>query len=111
MMYKCIFILNGLSLNHKIENVILIFKNESRAMNVLQDAGIMLAFFTGKKSIKRDNNPLSIQRNGISKGNLGFIFIKLLTDNRWDYLKRIIKVLQGDDCRRGFANISSANSQ
>lgn len=62
-----------------------------REMDILQSAGIKLAFSTENKSFSQNNNPLSIPRNGISKGSLVFTLTKLISGRHWSKLKEIIK--------------------
>lgn len=58
-----------------------------REMNLLRDCGIRLAFSTENKRFSKADNPLSIPRTGISKGNLWFILAKMTLGSSWDTWK------------------------
>jgi peptidoglycan/xylan/chitin deacetylase (PgdA/CDA1 family) len=72
----------------------------NREVEILKEKGIKLAFTTENKIIKCSDNPLTIPRKGISKGNSSFIIIKLIAGKRWDLLKRITKGKQSIDYRK-----------
>jgi len=72
-----------------------------REMDVLKEAGIKLAFSTEKKSLDKGDNPMSVPRNGITKGNTGFILGKLIAGSRWDKIKKSVKGKQESDFRCG----------
>ncbi len=80
-----------------------------REMNILKSMNIKLAFSTENKSFSIKDNPLSIPRNGISKGNKSFLFMKLLLGNKWDIVKRIFNGKQEDDYRKDIRNIILQN--
>lgn len=58
-----------------------------REMEILKMSGIKLAFSTENKRFSKSDDPLSVPRTGISKGNIPFIFAKLFFGSRWDILK------------------------
>ncbi|MCL6260435.1 polysaccharide deacetylase family protein [Aquiflexum sp. TKW24L] len=58
-----------------------------REMEILRESGIKLAFSTENKRFSKSDDPLSVPRTGISKGNIPFIFAKLFFGSRWDILK------------------------
>ncbi len=60
-----------------------------REMELLKECGISLAFSTENKRFSMEDNPLSVPRTGISKGNLSFIYLKLLFGSGWDILKEL----------------------
>ncbi|HOJ16039.1 MAG TPA: polysaccharide deacetylase family protein [Caldisericia bacterium] len=80
-----------------------------REMNFLKGMNIKLAFSTENKSFSIKDNPLSIPRNGISKGNKWFLFMKLILGNKWDKVKRIFMGKQEDDYRKEIRNIIIQN--
>lgn len=62
-----------------------------REINILRDVGVKLAFSTENKTIIQRDNPLSVPRNGISKGSKAFILVKLMIGKNWDLLRNLIK--------------------
>lgn len=64
---------------------------DQREVNILKNAGVRLAFSIENNTINPNDNPLSIPRNGISKGNTSFIIAKLIAGKRWDWIKKLIK--------------------
>ena len=61
-----------------------------REMNILKECGIRLAFSTENNTIKQNNNPLAIPRNGITKGNKYFILTKLSAGKKWVWIKKML---------------------
>jgi len=62
-----------------------------REIDILKKCGIRLAFSTENNTIKQNNNPFAIPRNGITRGNKYFILAKLFSGKKWVYLKKILK--------------------
>ncbi len=73
---------------------------DHREINILKDNNIKTAFSTENKALSKNDNPLSIPRNGISYGSKSFVFIKLLSGKRWVEIKKLLKGKQEDDQRR-----------
>lgn len=71
----------------------------NREIKILENLGVKMAFSTEPRTIKKNDNLLSIPRIGISKGNTAFIFTKLLLGNKYKSIKRIIKGKQENDFR------------
>jgi len=82
-----------------------------REMNFLKAMNIKLAFSTENKSFTIKDNPLSIPRNGISKGNKSFLFIKLLLGSKWDKVKKLCLGKQEDDYRKEIRDIIAKNNR
>ena len=76
-----------------------------REMNFLKAMNIKLALSTENKSFSIKDNPLNIPRNGISKGNKSFLFMKLLIGSKWDIVKKLCLGKQEDDYREEIRNI------
>jgi len=76
-----------------------------REMNFLKAMNIKLALSTENKSFSIKDNPLNIPRNGISKGNKSFLFMKLLMGSKWDIVKKLCLGKQEDDYREEIRNI------
>lgn len=70
-----------------------------REMKILKECGIKLAFSTQNKRFSKNDSPLSIPRNGITKGNKNFILAKLIFGNTWVQMRRLIKGKQEFDYR------------
>lgn len=70
-----------------------------REIKILESCKIKLAFTTEKRRFTKFDNPLSIPRNGISKGGSSFILIKLLLGNNWATLRKFLKGKQEMDYR------------
>ncbi len=62
-----------------------------REMDILANSGIKLSFSTENKTFSKNDNPLSIPRNGLTKGGAFFILTKLLLGRKWETLKKRIK--------------------
>jgi len=82
-----------------------------REMNLLKAMNIKLAFSTENKSFSIKDNPLNIPRNGISKGNKSFLFMKLLIGSKWDIVKKLCLGKQEDDYREEIRDIIAKNSR
>ncbi len=74
----------------------------AREMNTLKSAGIKMAFSTEARSFQEGDNLFKIPRNGISKGSIPFIFIKLLLGTKYKKIKRILKGKQENEYRAKF---------
>lgn len=59
----------------------------NREFELLKEAGIRLAFSTENKRFSMEDNPLSIPRTGISKGNSLFIVAKMAMGSEWEKWK------------------------
>lgn len=70
-----------------------------REIKILESCKIKLAFTTEKRRFTKFDNPLSIPRNGISKGGSSFILIKLLLGDNWSLLRKFLKGKQEMDYR------------
>lgn len=70
-----------------------------REMDLLKQSGIKISFSTENKPFSRNDNFLSIPRNGLTYGSRYFILMKLFTGSRWDLVKRLIKGKQDKDYR------------
>ncbi len=70
-----------------------------REIDTLKEFGIKLAFSTEHKAINKNDDIYSIPRNGLSKGNIGFVFLKLLLGSKWVNLKKLLKGKQENDFR------------
>jgi len=73
-----------------------------REQEWLKSLDIKLAFSTENRSFNRKDNPLSIPRNGISRGSCTFVKLKLLSGSKWTVLKRLLNGKQEDDYRRNY---------
>jgi peptidoglycan/xylan/chitin deacetylase (PgdA/CDA1 family) len=73
-----------------------------REVNFLREHGIRLGFCTENKRFSKNDHPLSIPRNGITKGNIRFILAKLLFGNSWIKIRRTIKGKQELDYRKEY---------
>ncbi len=73
---------------------------DHREIDILKENNIKTAFSTENKALSRDDNPLSIPRNGISYGSNSFVLIKLLSGKRWGTIKKYLKGKQEEDHRR-----------
>ena len=73
---------------------------DQREIDYLRDSSIKLAFSTENGIICKNDNPLSIPRNGISHGSSSFVITKLLAGKRWDILKRLLKGKLEEDYRK-----------
>jgi peptidoglycan/xylan/chitin deacetylase (PgdA/CDA1 family) len=82
-----------------------------REMNFLKAMNIKLALSTENKSFSIIDNPLNIPRNGISKGNKSFLFIKLLLGSKWDKVKKLCLGKQEDDYRKEIRDIIAKNNR
>ena len=82
-----------------------------REMNFLKAMNIKLALSTENKSFSIKDNPLNIPRNGISKGNKSFLFLKLLMGSKWDIVKKLCLGKQEDDYREEIRNIIAKNNR
>jgi len=82
-----------------------------REMNFLKAMNIKLAFSTENKSFTIKDNPLSIPRNGISKGNKSFLFLKLLLGSKWDKIKKLCYGKQEDDYKKEIRDIIIKNNR
>jgi len=82
-----------------------------REMNFLKAMNIKLALSTENKSFSIKDNPLNIPRNGISKGNKSFLFMKLLMGSKWDIVKKLCLGKQEDDYREEIRNIIAKNNR
>ena len=82
-----------------------------REMNFLKAMNIKLALSTENKSFYIIDNPLNIPRNGISKGNKSFLFIKLLLGSKWDKVKKLCLGKQEDDYRKEIRDIIAKNNR
>ena len=82
-----------------------------REMNFLKAMNIKLALSTENKSFSIIDNPLNIPRNGISKGNKSFLFMKLLIGSKWDIVKKLCLGKQEDDYREEIRNIIAKNNR
>ena len=82
-----------------------------REMNFLKAMNIKLALSTENKSFSIKDNPLNIPRNGISKGNKSFLFMKLLIGSKWDIVKKLCLGKQEDDYREEIRNIIAKNNR
>ena len=71
----------------------------SREMYITNQAGIKLSFSTESKFFDLTDNPFSIPRIGITKGNQAFILLKLIFGQRWGKLKKLIKGQQENSLR------------
>ena len=76
-----------------------------REMEILRDSGIRLAFSTENKRFSKGDNPLSIPRTGISKGNILFIYAKLFFGSRWNLLKELFNSNKEDNLRKKIASM------
>ncbi len=81
-----------------------------REMNLLKANNIRLAFSTENKSFKIKDNPLSIPRNGLSKGNKSFLFFKLLMGSKWEKIKKLCYGKQEADYRKEIRDIIIKNN-
>jgi len=70
-----------------------------REVKILEDCGIKLAFTVENKRFTKNDHPLRIPRNGITKGSNSFILTKLIFGNSWLNLRRIAKGKQEYDYR------------
>jgi peptidoglycan/xylan/chitin deacetylase (PgdA/CDA1 family) len=70
-----------------------------REVKILKENGIKLAFSTENKRFSNKDNPLSIPRNGLTKGSKNFVLAKLIFGNSWVQLRRMIKGKQESDYR------------
>jgi peptidoglycan/xylan/chitin deacetylase (PgdA/CDA1 family) len=61
-----------------------------REMNILKNIGIKIAFSTFNSTFSSSDNPFSIPRNGLSKGNTAFIMAKLLAGKNWELVKKVM---------------------
>jgi len=77
----------------------------------LKAMNIKLAFSTENKSFTIKDNPLSIPRNGISKGNKSFLFLKLLLGSKWDKIKKLCYGKQEDDYKKEIRDIIIKNNR
>jgi len=82
-----------------------------REMNISKAMNIKLAFSTENKSFTIKDNPLSIPRNGISKGNKSFLFLKLLLGSKWDKIKKLCYGKQEDDYKKEIRDIIIKNNR
>ena len=82
-----------------------------REMNFLKAMNIKLALSTENKSFSIKDNPLNIPRNGISKGNKSFLFMKLLMGSKWDIVKKLCLGKQEDDYRKEIRDIIAKNNR
>jgi peptidoglycan/xylan/chitin deacetylase (PgdA/CDA1 family) len=73
-----------------------------REVNILKENGIKLAFSTENERFSKNNNPLSIPRNGITKGNVRFVLAKLIFGSSWIKLRKSIKGKQELDYRKEY---------
>ena len=62
-----------------------------REINTLSQLDIKLAFSIEKKSFKKGDSPISIPRNGFSKGNRMYVLTKLALGKHWDSIKKLLK--------------------
>jgi peptidoglycan/xylan/chitin deacetylase (PgdA/CDA1 family) len=70
-----------------------------REIDILKGCNIKLAFSTDINRFSKRDNPLSIPRIGITKGNRNFILAKLIFGNTWWKLKRLLLWKQEYDYR------------
>jgi peptidoglycan/xylan/chitin deacetylase (PgdA/CDA1 family) len=68
-----------------------------REINILKNAGIYISYSTENNTIDAKDDPLSVPRNGISKGNNAFIMAKLFAGRRWDPFKKLL--IKGDEIK------------
>jgi len=61
-----------------------------REMKYLKEVNITLCFSTEPNGFLPTDNVLKIPRNGLSKGNIGFIYFKLLLGSKYSKIKRLI---------------------
>jgi peptidoglycan/xylan/chitin deacetylase (PgdA/CDA1 family) len=62
-----------------------------REIKYLKESNITLCFSTETNFFSIDDDTLKIPRNGLSKGNMRFIFVKLLLGSKYGKIKRLIK--------------------
>jgi len=72
---------------------------------------IKLALSTENKSFSIKDNPLNIPRNGISKGNKSFLFLKLLLGSNWDTIKKLCYGKQEDGYKKEIRDIIIKNNR
>lgn len=73
-----------------------------REIQFLKDCGIKLAFSTENKRFSKADNPLSIPRTGISKGNLWFVLAKMTLGSNWNSWKSAFNKNREVDMRGRF---------
>jgi len=61
-----------------------------REMNILNKSGVRLAFSLENNTFSHFDNPLMIPRKGISKGHNFYIFLKLISGEKWDKARKIL---------------------
>ncbi len=70
-----------------------------REMDTLEKMGIKMAFSTDPQFINKNDNLLSIPRTGLTKGNIPFIFTKLLLGPKYKMIKKLMKGKQENELR------------
>jgi peptidoglycan/xylan/chitin deacetylase (PgdA/CDA1 family) len=81
-----------------------------REVKILESIGVKLAFSTENKRFTVDNDPLSIPRTGISKGNNSYILSKMFLGKRWDTLKDFFNSNKELGLRKRLINLSNINT-
>ncbi|MCH6236770.1 polysaccharide deacetylase family protein [Cognataquiflexum rubidum] len=80
-----------------------------REMEILRESGVKLAFSTENKRFSKSDDPLSVPRTGISKGNIPFIFAKLFFGSRWDILKGLFNSNKESEFRKKMVSLQKSN--
>jgi peptidoglycan/xylan/chitin deacetylase (PgdA/CDA1 family) len=61
-----------------------------REMNILQKNNIKLAFTTEERTLRLNDNLLSVLRNGFEGGSIPYVYLKLFLGSNWKRLKTLL---------------------
>lgn len=71
----------------------------TREKRILSNSPVRLAFSTKSKKVSISDDRFAVPRNGISKGGMAFITLKLVAGSNWPQVKKLLYGKQESDIR------------